>query len=98
MSIVKNVTVLIYHFSSVSLSSFLILPFKNNRYNKEKLMPDKNMNIQTHGLKNLKMPCQLAPLASRIMASAKAETPFMASCWVLPTAPISAMMAPVERS
>ena len=46
MSIVKNVTVLIYHFSSVSLSSFLILPFKNNRYNKEELMPDKNMNTR----------------------------------------------------
>jgi len=41
---VKNPTVPKYQWSSVFWNKRLKFPFKNNKYNKVKLMPDKNMN------------------------------------------------------
>jgi hypothetical protein len=43
----KNNSVFTYQMISESLNTRLKLPFKNNRYNKEKFIPDKNMNIVT---------------------------------------------------
>ena len=51
MMIVKSKMVFTYHRISVSLKTRLKLPFRNNNYNKEKLMPERNMNdVMTYSM------------------------------------------------